>query len=63
MKIDGWDIFGLLCGLALIALGAHGVANRKRINNLGHLIISIGQIGLGVFALVVTILFIIRASK
>ena len=63
MTIDGWDMFGLLCGLALIGWGVHGVANRKRINNLGNLIISIGQIGSGVFVLVVTVLFIIRASK
>ena len=63
MTIDGWDMLGLLCGLALIGGGVHGVAKRKRINNLGHLIISIGQIGLGVFVLVVTILFIIRPSK
>ncbi len=63
MTIDGWDMLGLLCGLALTGWGVHGVANRKRINNLGHLIISIGQVGLGVFVLVVTILFIIRASR
>ncbi len=62
MRIDGWDIFGLLYGLVLIGSGFHGFANRKRINNLGHLIISIGQIRLGVFALVATTLFIMRCK-
>jgi hypothetical protein len=55
-----WYVFGVLIGLALIGSGIHGVVNRKRINNLTHLIISVGQIVLGVFGLVATILFIYK---
>ena len=55
MKIDGWDLFGMLCAFALIGFGIHGVVNRKRINNLGDFIISVGQIAAGIFALIVTI--------
>ena len=55
-----WYLFGVLIGLALIGSGVHGVVNRKAINNLTHLIISVGQIVLGVFGLVATILFVYK---
>ena len=63
MRIDRWDVLGMLCGLVLIGFGIRGVVNRKRINKLAPLIISIGQIGLGVFVLIGTILFIIKGAK
>jgi hypothetical protein len=58
-----WYVFGVLIGLALIGSGIRGVVNRKAINNLTHLIISVGQIVLGVFGLVATILFISKGMK
>lgn len=63
MKIDRWDFLGLLCVLFLIGSGIHGVANRRRVNNLGNLIISVGQIVLGLFGLLMIILFVIKGAR
>ncbi|OGP72632.1 MAG: hypothetical protein A2V86_04285 [Deltaproteobacteria bacterium RBG_16_49_23] len=61
--MDKWDLLGILCGLALIGSGIRGVMKRKSINKLAPLIISVGQIGLGVFVLIATILFIIKGTR
>ncbi len=58
-----WYVFGVLIGLGLIGSGIHGVVNRRAVNNLTHLIISVGQIALGGFGLVATILFIFKGMK
>lgn len=60
--MDRWDVFGMLCGFFLIGSGIHGVMNRKH-KNLAYLILSVGQIGLGVFALIATTLFILKGGS
>jgi len=59
-NITLWYVLGVIIGLGLIRSGIRGVANRKRFNNLGHLIISIGQIAFGVFGLFAIIVFILK---
>jgi hypothetical protein len=54
------DISGLilaLVGLIQIIWGIHGTVIRKRIRNVSHFIISIGQIMIGVLILAVVVLF------
>lgn len=45
-------LVGVLSVLVLVGWGIHGVINRKRINNLANLIISIGQIVCGIIGLI-----------
>lgn len=67
MKMSGWHLFGILCGLASIGLGIQGITNRKRFKNpgylIGYLIMSIGEIVFGAFVLVATLLFILKGIK
>jgi hypothetical protein len=54
------DISGLillLVGLTQIVWGMHGVVNKKRVSNVTHFILSIGQIMCGVLILAVVVLF------
>jgi hypothetical protein len=48
-----------LIGLVALLWGISGIKNRKRINNLPNLIISIGQIGCGIIIFIAIILKIL----
>jgi hypothetical protein len=58
-----WYIMGVLIGFWLIGLGIYGVRNRKG-NSLAFFIISVGQIVLGIWSLILlTILFFARELR
>ena len=42
--------------LCFLIFGIHGVVNRKRINKVTHLIISIGQIASGIVLFIIIII-------
>lgn len=55
-----WYIIGVLIGFWLIGSSIYGVRNRKG-NPLAYFIISVGQIALGIWSLILlTILFFAR---
>ena len=50
-----WYIICLLIAFCLIGSGIHGVVNRKR-HNLTYFILSVGQIVVGIWGLMLTII-------
>jgi hypothetical protein len=52
-----WSIFGILIGTISLAAGVYGVVRKKQIGSLSNLILSVGQVVLGVFVLIISALY------
>ena len=57
MKMDFVGLIIIIFGLLMLVGGIRGVVNRKRIRNVAHYILSIGEIICGVIGLAVVVLF------